>query len=89
MFGQDFQDKSKAVTHGLTCMMVGVALAGGFVKGVQPELGTFLAAGFLGASGVAFICSSRVSKEKVESAERWALWFLFGAIATIIAKVCS
>lgn len=88
MFGREFQDKSKAVTHGLTCVMLGVALAGGVVKGVQPELSTFLAAGFMGASGLAFLWSSRVPKEKVEPTERWAMWFLFGGIATIIAKAC-
>jgi hypothetical protein len=58
------------------------------VKGIKPELSTFLAAGFMGASGLAFIWSSRVTKEKVEQAERWAMWFLFGGIATIVAKVC-
>lgn len=88
MRGRGFGEKSSAVTHGLTCMMLGVALGGGFVQGARPDLGTFLAAGFMGASGLAFIWSTRVPDEKIESTERWAMWFLFGGIATIIAKVC-
>ncbi len=88
MRGQDFGEKSKPVTHGLTCLMLGVALAGEFVQGAKPGLSTFLAAGFMAASGVAFIWSVKVPREKIESTERWAIWFLFGGIATIMAKVC-
>ena len=88
MRGQEFGEKSNAVTHGLTCLMLGVALGAGFVQGVKLDLSTFLAAGFMGASGLAFIWSVKVPKEKVESTERWAMWFLFGGVATIIAKMC-
>jgi hypothetical protein len=85
---REFELKSNAVTNGLTCLILGVALGSGRIKGVNLDLSTFLAAGFTCVGGVAFLLSAKVQPEQVEACDRWAYWFLGCGLVTMIAKMC-
>ena len=83
----EFDAKSSAIVHGLVCLVGGISMAAGRVIGLKPNATTYFCAAFLIAAGLMFISSAREPEKKIKHAEGWAMWFLFGGMATLLANI--
>ncbi len=89
MSWREFDKKASSICDGLTCIILGVGMASGLIKGVALDLSAYLAAGLTCAGGLAFLRSVKVPPDRVQSTEHWAIWFLLGGTAIIMTKLCS
>jgi hypothetical protein len=83
----EFDKKSSAILHGVVCLAGGISIAAGRVIGLKPSATTYFCAAFVIAAGLMFISSAREPEKRINHAEGWAMWFVFGGMATLLANV--